>query len=112
MSTDKTEQALRDALAKLIDVYDAMGCPRGPARILAEAALTAAPPAQQQSEPAVWRITTVGGRTFFEIGNPLQFYSQEWLDRCQEVTPLYAATPPSLQEPQEAGPNVRAEPPP
>ncbi|VTU44903.1 DUF3850 domain-containing protein [Variovorax sp. RA8] len=35
----------RDALGLLIDVYDAMGAPRGPARILAEEALRAAPAA-------------------------------------------------------------------
>lgn len=34
---------VRAALARLIEVYDAMGCPRGVARIMAESALTAVP---------------------------------------------------------------------
>lgn len=38
MTTD-----VREALARLIEVYDAMGAPRGPARIMAEAALAASP---------------------------------------------------------------------
>ena len=39
----------REALELLVDVYDAMGAPRGPARIGAEAALRAAPAATDPS---------------------------------------------------------------
>ena len=41
----------QEALALLVDVYDAMGAPRGPARIRAEAALRAAPAAGAASCP-------------------------------------------------------------
>jgi hypothetical protein len=43
--------SLREALALLIDVYDAMGAPRGPARIRAGAALVAHPSHPVQPEP-------------------------------------------------------------
>ena len=53
----------REALALLVGVYDAMGAPRGPARIRAEAALRAAPAA----DPATG---TFNGLPFDEFEGP------------------------------------------
>lgn len=53
----------REALALLVDVYDAMGAPRGPARIRAEAALRAAPAADSSTG-------TLNGLPFDEFEGP------------------------------------------
>jgi hypothetical protein len=59
----QAEDSTREALGLLINVYDAMGAPRGPARIRAEAALRAAPAADSSSG-------TFNGLPFDEFEGP------------------------------------------
>lgn len=108
MSTDKTEQALRSALERTLWNFKLM-LERKPVRDAsetiseAEAALAAAPPAQQQSEPreADDAMVAAAAKYAHDHDEPAhKFY--RGLYRAM----VAAATPPSLQEPQEAGRNV------
>lgn len=82
---------LREALKRLAEVYDAMGNPRGPALIAAEAALAASPVPMSDTgaqEPLRWNISSGGYRLYHADGSEVNPYE----------TPIYA-TP---NQPQSA----------
>jgi len=48
-------------------------------------------PADKSVEPVAWKIKTPSGSVIYEDVDPRENYSEEWLDSCESVIPLYAA---------------------
>lgn len=95
MSTDKTEQALREALKAVLDMV-ARGVPDAGVVYAARSLLTAAPPAQPQSEPSATSILGAVARGWCHDKNKNKTMDPDLaIAIAAEVSALLAATPPA-----------------
>lgn len=51
------------------------------------------PVPQQAQEPVAWHIVRDFAHRFYTATDPKREYSQQWLDGCDSITPLYAHPP-------------------
>lgn len=77
-------------------VYGSAALPTTPAPAAPVAAPAALPAA---AEPVAWKIVTPNRSVVYDDIDPRDNYTQEWMDDCFEIAPLYAA-PQAVPAPQ------------